>query len=66
MEKAVQGTPVEVFPVPEGISFVKVDPNTGASLPDGTQGGLYESFLEGTTPEEVPTYGPADEQEGFF
>ncbi|HOG07566.1 MAG TPA: PBP1A family penicillin-binding protein [Syntrophales bacterium] len=66
MEKAVQGTPVEVFPVPEGISFVKVDPNTGASLPDGTQGGLYESFLEGTTPEGVPTYGPADEQEGFF
>ncbi|HOD27636.1 MAG TPA: PBP1A family penicillin-binding protein [Syntrophales bacterium] len=66
MEKAVQGTPVEIFPVPEGISFVKVDPKTGASLPAGAQGGLYESFLEGTTPEGVPTYGPADEQEGFF
>ena len=26
MEKALQGYPVEVFPVPEGIVFVKIDP----------------------------------------
>jgi penicillin-binding protein 1A len=29
MEKAVQGTPIEPFPVPRGIVFVKVDPHSG-------------------------------------
>ncbi len=66
MEKALQGTPVEAFPVPEGIAFVRVDPKTGAPLPAGAKGGIFEGFLEGTTPEGVQTYEPAEEQEGFF
>jgi len=47
MEKAVQGTPIESFPIPEGIVFVKVNPKSGAPAADGS---LYEAFLEGTTP----------------
>ncbi len=47
MEKAVQGMPIESFPIPEGIVFVKVNPKTGAPSADGS---LYEAFLEGTTP----------------
>ena len=40
-EKALQGTPVEVFPVPEGIVFVKVDPKTGAPAKPSDQGGDF-------------------------
>jgi penicillin-binding protein 1A len=47
MEKAVQNTPIENFPIPEGIVFVKVNPKTGAP---SSEGSLYEAFLEGTTP----------------
>jgi len=49
MEKVVQGKPVEVFPVPDGIVFIKVDPHTGIPATRSTQGALFESFLEGTT-----------------
>jgi penicillin-binding protein 1A len=66
MEKALQGKPVEVFPVPEGIVFVKVDPKTGAVVNAGAKGAILESFLEGTTPEGVQTIQPEEEQEGFF
>ncbi|HAJ27354.1 MAG TPA: hypothetical protein DCG53_08965 [Syntrophus sp. (in: bacteria)] len=48
MSQALSGTPIETFPVPEGIVFVKVDPKTGA--PSSGRGTIYESFLEGTTP----------------
>ena len=49
MEKAVRGKPVEIFPVPDGIVFIKVDPHTGMPTMRSTHGTLYESFLEGTT-----------------
>jgi penicillin-binding protein 1A len=49
MEKAVRGKPVEIFPVPDGIVFIKVDPHTGTPAMRSTQGTIYESFLEGTT-----------------
>jgi len=29
MEKAIKDTPVESFPIPEGIAFIEVDPKTG-------------------------------------
>ena len=49
MEKAVRGKPVEIFPVPDGIVFIKVDPHTGMPTMRSTHGTIYESFLEGTT-----------------
>jgi len=48
MSQTLAGQPIETFPVPEGIVFVKVDPKTGA--PSSGRGAIYESFLEGTTP----------------
>jgi penicillin-binding protein 1A len=49
MEKALQGKPREVFPVPDGIVFIKVDPHTGIPATRSTQDAIFESFLEGTT-----------------
>jgi penicillin-binding protein 1A len=65
-EQALQGTPVEVFPIPEGIVFAKVDPKTGAPARFWTRGAIFECFLEGTTPENVSTVGPGNLPEGVF
>ncbi|MBU2054712.1 MAG: PBP1A family penicillin-binding protein [Proteobacteria bacterium] len=59
-EKALQGQPVEAFTVPEGIVFVKVDPKTGAPAGPSTRGAIFESFLEGTTPENAQTVDAAN------
>ena len=59
-EKALQGTPVEVFPVPDGIVFMKVDPKTGAPAKPSNRGAIFECFLEGTTPEDAETIDPAN------
>ncbi len=63
-EKALEGMPVEVFPVPEGIVFTKVDPQTGAPARFWTKGAIFEAFLEGTTPENAETVDPAHLPEG--
>ncbi len=49
MEKALRNRPVEIFPVPDGIVFIKVDPHTGIPATRSTPGTIFESFLEGTT-----------------
>ncbi|HET6461460.1 MAG TPA: PBP1A family penicillin-binding protein [Syntrophales bacterium] len=49
MEKALQGRTKEVFPVPDGIVFIKVDPHTGIPATRSTHDAIFESFLEGTT-----------------
>jgi len=59
-EKGLQDSPVETFPVPEGIVFLKVDPQTGSPAMPWTQGAIFESFLEGTTPENAQPVDPAD------
>jgi len=59
-EKALEGNPIEAFPVPEGIVFVKVDPKTGAPTKPSQRGSIFECFLEGTTPEDVETIDPAN------
>ena len=58
-EKALQGMPVEVFPVPEGIVFIKVDAKTGAPAKPASRGAIFECFLEGTTPANAQTVDPA-------
>jgi len=51
MEKALQGKPVEVFPVPPGIVFSRIDPGTGLPVKKSARNAIYECFLEGTIPE---------------
>jgi penicillin-binding protein 1A len=65
MEKAIQGTPVELFPVPEGIVFSKVDARSGHPLHKSSKGGLYEAFLEGTIPNDGPPVQPSELQESL-
>jgi penicillin-binding protein 1A len=58
-EKALQGMPVEVFPIPEGIVFTKVDAKTGTPAKSSARGAIFECFLEGTTPANAQTVDPA-------
>jgi penicillin-binding protein 1A len=51
MERALQGKPVEVFPVPPGIVFSRIDPTTGFPVKKSARHAIYECFLEGTIPE---------------
>ena len=48
MAKVLKGRSLKEFPVPEGIEFMKVDPNTGA-VSSGPEA-ILECFKEGTTP----------------
>ncbi len=50
MEQAVQGRPVESFPVPEGIVAAKIDPKTGLLSRPLAGDGQTEYFLPGTAP----------------
>lgn len=50
MEKALRNMPVETFPVPEGIVFVKVDRKTGYPAHFYNLNAINECFLEGTAP----------------
>jgi penicillin-binding protein 1A len=52
MEKALQNTPVEVFPVPPGIVFSRIDPETGLPAKKSARNSIYECFLEGTIPDD--------------
>jgi membrane carboxypeptidase/penicillin-binding protein len=58
MSRALAGAPIETFPVPPGIVFVKVDPRTG--VPSTGKNAIYESFLEGTQPVGAPVINPEE------
>jgi penicillin-binding protein 1A len=52
MKTALEQRPVEDFPVPEGVSYARVDARTG-KLAEGIESGSYfQSFLEGSEPTE--------------
>jgi membrane carboxypeptidase/penicillin-binding protein len=50
MEDALRDTPIEHFPVPSGITMMKVDLRTGLPNPNGSQETIMEAFLDGTLP----------------
>jgi penicillin-binding protein 1A len=59
-QKALQEAPVENFPVPEGIVFVKVQSQTGSPAQRPDRNAVYECYLEGTTPDDAEVILPAD------
>jgi penicillin-binding protein 1A len=63
MEKALQDTPVESFPVPQGIVFSKV--NTQGKPAGDSEKGINEAFLEGVSPTEKYE-STGDELEDLF
>jgi len=66
MEKALQGYPVEVFPVPEGIVFVKIDPETGQTARSNATGTIFEAFLDGAAPDSTAPMNPDLLPEGIY
>jgi penicillin-binding protein 1A len=48
MSKILKDKPMKDFPIPEGVEFMKIDPQTG-QVSSG-RGGLLECFREGTGP----------------
>jgi penicillin-binding protein 1A len=64
MEKALEKTPVESFPVPDGIVFVKINPQTGEPV-IGFEKGINEALIEGSAPIEKVGSFP-DETESIF
>lgn len=54
MKAALANKPVENFPIPEGIVFVKIDAATGEPIPPGRSNpsvrAIFECFKEGTAP----------------
>ena len=52
MKRIHEGLPIEVFPVPEGIVFSKIDAETGLlPIPESAET-IFECFKEGTVPTE--------------
>lgn len=60
MKAAHEGRPVRDFPVPEGVSYARIDPATG-KLAGEAGGGNFQAFLSGSEPTE--TTGSAAEAE---
>jgi penicillin-binding protein 1A len=59
-QKALQETPVENFPAPEGIVFIRAKSKTGLPARRSDADAVYECFLEGTTPDGADEIYPAD------
>jgi penicillin-binding protein 1A len=56
MKEALKSLPVMAFEIPEGITFVKVDPNTSLQASDSEeQGGVVELFAKGSEPTQAAT-----------
>jgi penicillin-binding protein 1A len=53
MKRALANKPVQIFPVPEGIVFAKIDADTGLLAGPETQNTLFECFKEGSLPIKV-------------
>ena len=56
MKRVLANKPVQVFPVPEGIVFAKIDAATGRLAGPDTQNALFECFKEGTLPTNASAY----------
>ena len=63
MRRALENRPAESFPVPPGVVFVRIDPNTG-QLAASESEGVFECFKEGSAPTERSA--PGQGQEDFF
>lgn len=66
MKKILEEMPVEFFPVPEGVVFVRVDPKTGLLAKPDSKKSVFACFLEGTAPTEYTPEGEEQEKEKFF
>jgi penicillin-binding protein 1A len=67
MQQALKGKPVNVFQVPEGVVFAKIDADTGLLPIPESKHTIFECFKEGTVPTETTkTPNTMTESEDFF
>ncbi len=73
MKEALANEPVLDFPVPGGINFVKIDPETGLLASARTKDAYLETFISGSEPKEysfitkkkISTVIPEEAEQGF-
>ncbi|MBI5166951.1 MAG: penicillin-binding protein, partial [candidate division NC10 bacterium] len=53
MQKALEGTPIEDFPVPENVIQVPVDHQTGLPTSPDSKNAILEYFIKGTEPTQL-------------
>jgi penicillin-binding protein 1A len=67
MQRLLSGKPVQVFPVPEGVVFAKIDAETGLLPIPESKETYFECFKEGTEPtKQTPRPDVVVEPEQFF
>lgn len=66
MKKVTEGTPKSIFPVPGGVVFARIDPETGLLAPPGMKGAIFESFKAGTVPKEKAVQASFSPSGDFF
>ena len=57
MQEVLEGTPVKTFSIPEGIVFIKIDPETGKTPTPQSQKIIFECFKEKLSPETIEDEG---------
>ncbi|HDM10844.1 MAG TPA: penicillin-binding protein 1A [Desulfobacteraceae bacterium] len=65
MKEALKDTPIEDFPVPEGVVFAKIDAETGLLASPFSKKTVFQAFREGTEPKEYSPR-PAAPKTGQF
>ncbi len=66
MKEALHGVPPKNFPIPDGIEFVKIDPETGLLAAPSTKNPIFEVFKVGTAPTEVSEIEDRPQSVDFF
>ncbi len=67
MKRALENQPVDLFPVPEGIVFTRIDAETGLLPGVDSKKTVFECFKEGTAPTEAQSQpGMMVDAEQFF
>jgi penicillin-binding protein 1A len=66
MEKALSGSPMRNFFIPEGIVFAKIDPKTGLLASPDAKEVMFECFKEGTQPTTYSSETFFTEDEDFL
>jgi penicillin-binding protein 1A len=67
MKRVLDGEPVKIFPVPDGIVFSNIDADTGLLPIAESKNTVYVCFKEGTVPtDHTKPPGEITETEDFF
>ena len=66
MKEALKDVPPENFPIPDGVEFVKIDPQTGLLATASTKEPVFEVFRVGTAPKKFSSSEGVPADEDFF